>query len=309
VTGFTIFAIGVAILAIITIFNTARIVPQKQAFIVERLGKYQRTLNAGFHILIPFLDRVAYKHSLKEMAVDVPPQTCITRDNIAVEVDGVLYMQVMDPVKASYGIQDYLFASTQLAQTTMRSEIGKLELDRTFEEREMINAAIIMAVDKASDPWGVKVTRYEIKNINPPRTVTDALEKQMRAEREKRAAIAESEGQRQARINIADGDKQQAIKASEGEKLKRINEAEGRAQEIKLVADATAAGIRAIASAINEPGGYEAVNLRVAEQYIGEFGNLAREGNTLILPTNLADIGGMVAAATSVIKKTREGAA
>ena len=308
-TGFTIFAIGVAILAIITIFNTARIVPQKQAFIVERLGKYQRTLNAGFHILIPFLDRVAYKHSLKEMAVDVPPQTCITRDNIAVEVDGVLYMQVMDPVKASYGIQDYLFASTQLAQTTMRSEIGKLELDRTFEEREMINAAIIMAVDKASDPWGVKVTRYEIKNINPPRTVTDALEKQMRAEREKRAAIAESEGQRQARINIADGDKQQAIKASEGEKLKRINEAEGRAQEIKLVADATAAGIRAIASAINEPGGYEAVNLRVAEQYIGEFGNLAREGNTLILPTNLADIGGMVAAATSVIKKTREGAA
>jgi regulator of protease activity HflC (stomatin/prohibitin superfamily) len=308
-TGFTIFAIGIAILAIITLFNTARIVPQKQAFIVERLGKYQRTLNAGFHILIPFLDRVAYKHTLKEMAADVPPQTCITRDNIAVEVDGVLYMQVIDPVKASYGIQDYLFASTQLAQTTMRSEIGKLELDRTFEEREMINGAIIQAVDKASDPWGVKVTRYEIKNIDPPRTVTDALEKQMRAEREKRAAIAESEGQRQAQINVADGEKQQAIKASEGEKMKRINEAEGRAQEIEMVANATAAGIRSIAAAINEPGGYDAVNLRVAEQYIGEFGNLAQEGNTLILPTNLADIGGMVAAATSVIQKTREGSA
>jgi regulator of protease activity HflC (stomatin/prohibitin superfamily) len=308
-TAFTIFAIGLAILAVVTIFNTARIVPQKQAFIVERLGKYQRTLNAGFHILIPFLDRVAYKHTLKEMAADVPPQTCITRDNIAVEVDGVLYMQVIDPVKASYGIQDYLFASTQLAQTTMRSEIGKLELDRTFEEREMINGAIIRAVDKASDPWGVKVTRYEIKNIDPPRTVTDALEKQMRAEREKRAAIAESEGQRQAQINVADGQKQQAIKASEGEKMKRINEAEGRAREIEMVANATAAGIRSIASAINEPGGYDAVNLRVAEQYIGEFGNLAREGNTLILPTNLADIGGMVAAATSVIKKTQEGRA
>jgi regulator of protease activity HflC (stomatin/prohibitin superfamily) len=308
-TGFTIFAIGLAILAIITLFNTARIVPQKQAFIVERLGKYARTLNAGFHILIPFLDRVAYKHSLKETAVDVPPQTCITRDNIAVEVDGVLYLQVIDPVKASYGILDFLFASTQLAQTTMRSEIGKLELDRTFEEREMINGAIIRAVDKASDPWGVKVTRYEIKNIHPPRTVTDALEKQMRAEREKRAQIAESEGARQAQINVADGEKQGAIKASEGEKMKRINEAEGRAQEIEMVANATAAGIRAIALAINEPGGYDAVNLRVAEQYIGEFGNLAQKGNTLILPTNLADIGGMVAAATSVIQKTKEGSA
>lgn len=306
-TAFTIVSIGLAILAIVTIVNTARIVPQKQAFIVERLGKYQRTLRAGFHILIPFIDRVAYKHSLKETAVDVPPQTCITRDNIAVEVDGVLYLQVIDPVKASYGIQDFLFASTQLSQTTMRSEIGKLELDRTFEEREMINGAIIQAVDKASDPWGVKVTRYEIKNIHPPRTVTDALEKQMRAEREKRAAIAESEGARQAQINIADGQKQQAIKASEGEKLKRVNEAEGLAREIELVANATAAGIRAIASAINEPGGYDAVNLRVAEQYIGQFGKLAKEGNTLIVPTNLADIGGMVAAATSVINQTRGG--
>jgi regulator of protease activity HflC (stomatin/prohibitin superfamily) len=232
----TIVTIGIVILVVITIIKTARIVPQKSAFIVERLGKYAKTLEAGFHILVPFIERVAYKHSLKEVAVDVPSQSCITRDNIAVEVDGVLYLQVMDPAKASYGIENYMFASTQLAQTTMRSEIGKLELDRTFEERENINAAIIEAVDKASDPWGVKITRYEIKNIEPPDSVKDALEKQMRAEREKRAAIAESEGQRQAITNVAEGDKQEAIKKSEGEKMKRINEAEGRAKEIELVA-------------------------------------------------------------------------
>jgi regulator of protease activity HflC (stomatin/prohibitin superfamily) len=299
-----IIAAGIAVLVIITLVNTARIVPQKSAFIVERLGKYSRTLQAGFHILTPFVDRVAYKHSLKEVAVDVPPQTCITRDNIAVEVDGVLYLQVIDPVKASYGIENFLFASTQLSQTTMRSEIGKLELDRTFEEREAINHAIIEAVDKASDPWGVKITRYEIKNIHPPETVREALEKQMRAEREKRAAIFESEGQRQSTINVAEGTKQEAIRNSEGEKMKRINEAEGRAKEIELVAIATAEGIRKIAEAIQMPGGSDAVNLRVAEQYIGEFGKLAKEGNTLIIPTNLGEIGGMVAAATSLIKKT-----
>jgi regulator of protease activity HflC (stomatin/prohibitin superfamily) len=298
-----IIAAGIAVLVIITLINTARIVPQKSAYIVERLGKYSRTLNAGFHILTPFLDRVAYKHSLKEVAVDVPPQVCITKDNIAVEVDGVLYLQVVDPVKASYGIENFLFASTQLSQTTMRSEIGKLELDRTFEEREAINHAIIAAVDKASDPWGVKITRYEIKNIHPPQTVRDALEKQMRAEREKRAAIFESEGQRQAKINVAEGTKQEAIKNSEGEKMKRINEAEGRAKEIELVAVATAEGIRRIAEAIQQPGGSDAVNLRVAEQYIGEFGNLAKEGNTLIIPSNLSDLGGMVAAATKLIQK------
>jgi len=299
-----IIAAGIAILVIITLINTARIVPQKKAFIVERLGKYSRTLGAGFHILTPFMDRVAYKHSLKEVAVDVPPQMCITNDNIAVEVDGVLYLQVMDPIKASYGIENFLFASTQLSQTTMRSEIGKLELDRTFEERESINHAIIAAVDKASDPWGVKITRYEIKNIHPPQTVRDALEKQMRAERQKRATIAESEGERQAKINVAEGTKQEAIKNSEGEKMKRINEAEGRAQEIELVAAATALGIRKIAEAIEQPGGSDAVNLRVAEQYITEFGNLAKEGNTLIIPSNLSEVGGMVAAATSLIKKT-----
>ena len=238
----------IVILVAVTVFKSARIVPQKMAFIVERLGKYATTLEAGFHILIPFLDRVAYKHSLKEIAVDVPAQTCITKDNIAVEVDGILYFQVMDPQKASYGIENYMFASSQLAQTTMRSEIGKLELDKTFEERESVNGAIIAAVDKASEPWGIKITRYEIKNITPPPSVTGALEKQMRAEREKRAAIAESEGARQAKINVAEGEKQQAIALSEGEKQKRINEAEGRAKEIELLATATAEGIRAIAN-------------------------------------------------------------
>ena len=295
---------GIVILVVVTIIKAARIVPQKSAFIVERLGKYTKTLEAGFHILFPFIERVAYKHSLKEVAVDVPSQSCITRDNIAVEVDGVLYLQVMDPSKASYGIENYMFASTQLAQTTMRSEMGKLELDRTFEERMSINAAIIEAVDKASDPWGVKITRYEIKNIEPPESVKDALEKQMRAEREKRAAIAESEGQRQAMINVAEGDKQEAIKKSEGEKMKRINEAEGRAQEIELIANATAEGIRKIAESIEAPGGGDAVNLRVAEQYIREFGNLAKKTNTVIIPSNLSDIGSMVASVTSLLKSS-----
>ncbi|MHC4288232.1 MAG: SPFH domain-containing protein [Planctomycetota bacterium] len=298
-----VFLIVVAIFVLITLFKTARVVPQKEAFIVERLGKYAKTLEAGFHILAPFLDRVAYKHTLKEQAVDVPPQQCITKDNIAVEVDGILYMQVVDPKKASYGIDNYRFASTQLAQTTMRSVIGKLELDRTFEERETINGAIVEAVDKASDPWGVKVTRYEVKNILPPKSIKDAMEKQMRAEREKRAVIAESEGDRQAKINRAEGEKQEMIAQSEGEKQKRINEAEGRAAEIEKVAVATAVGVREIAKAINEEGGQDAVNLRVAEQYIGEFGKLAKETNSIIIPTNLADIAGVIKAATSVIEQ------
>ena len=300
----TIVTVGIVILIVVAIIKAARIVPQKSAFIVERLGKYAKTLEAGFHILIPFIDRVAYKHSLKEVAVDVPSQSCITRDNIAVEVDGVLYLQVMDPAKASYGIDNFMFASTQLAQTTMRSEIGKLELDRTFEEREAINGSIIQAVDKASDPWGIKITRYEIKNIEPPNSVKDALEKQMRAEREKRAAIAESEGQRQAITNVAEGDKQEAIKKSEGEKMKRINEAEGRSQEIEMIAIATAEGIRKIAESIQAPGGEDAVNLRVAEQYIREFGKLAQKSNSVIIPSNLSDIGGMVASVTSLLKSS-----
>ncbi len=304
-------SLAFALFVLVAVFQTARIVPQKSAFIVERLGKYAKTLEAGFHILIPFFDKVAYRHSLKEVAIDVPSQSCITRDNIAVEVDGVLYLQVVDPVKASYGIENYMFAASQLAQTTMRSEIGKLELDRTFEERETINTQIIQAVDKASDPWGVKITRYEIKNITPPQSVKDALEKQMRAERAKRAAIAESEGEREAKINVAEGFKQEAIKRSEGEKTKRINEAEGRAKEIELVAAATAEGIRSIAEAISAPAGQEAVNLRVAEQYIKEFGNLAKQGNTLILPANLADIAGMVGTVSSLLQtmptKSRSG--
>ncbi|MBN2136246.1 MAG: paraslipin [Sedimentisphaerales bacterium] len=299
----TIILIGVIVVMLVMFFKTIRIVPQKQAFIVERLGKYSGTLEAGFHILVPFLDKVAYRHTLKEQAVDVPPQACITRDNIAVEVDGILYMQLVDPKKGSYGIDNYRFAATQLAQTTMRSVMGKLDLDKTFEERENINSVIVEAVDKASDPWGVKVTRYEVKNILPPQSIKDAMEKQMRAEREKRATIAESEGDRQAKINRAEGDRQEMIARSEGEKQKRINEAEGRAVEILKVAEATANGIREIAKAISEKGGINAVNLRVAEQYLGEFGKLAKTNNSIIIPTNLADIAGVIKAATSVIKE------
>jgi len=302
----TIILIVVLVLALIIFFKTIRIVPQKQAFIIERLGKYSTTLEAGFHILTPFIDKVAYRHTLKEQAVDVQPQACITMDNIAVEVDGILYMQVVDPKKASYGINNYQFASAQLAQTTMRSVMGKLELDKTFKERETINSAIVDAVDKASDPWGVKVTRYEVKNILPPQSIKDAMEKQMRAEREKRATIAESEGDRQAKINRAEGDRQEMIARSEGEKQKRINEAEGRAIEILKVAEATANGIREIASAINEKGGVNAVNLRIAEQYLDEFGKLAKTNNSIIIPSDLSDIAGMIKAASSVIKDRTE---
>jgi regulator of protease activity HflC (stomatin/prohibitin superfamily) len=296
----------VAIALGLTIFvKTVRIVPQKEAFIVERLGKYSSTLEAGFHILAPFLDRIAYKHTLKEQAIDVPPQQCITKDNIAVEVDGVLYMQVVDPRKASYGITNYKFATTQLAQTTLRSAVGKIELDKTFEERDFINSMVIAAVDKASDPWGIKVTRYEVKNILPPQSIKDAMEKQMRAEREKRALIAESEGDRQAKINRADGDRQEAIFRSEGEKQKRINEAEGRAFEIERVAQATSEGIRKVALALNEKGGLQAVNLRIAEQYLTAFGNLAKTNNSMIIPTDLANVAGIIKAAASVLAEPK----
>ena len=291
---------------IVVLFKTARIVPQKQAWIVERLGKYHATLSAGLHILMPFVDRVAYRRDLKEMAIDVPPQQCVTKDNIIVEVDGLLYLQIVDPIKASYGISDYLFACSQLAQTTLRSEVGKLELDRTFEERATINAAICAEVDKASDPWGVKVTRYEIKTIKPPLSVLDAMEKQMRAEREKRAQIAESEGERQSRINRAEGEKCEAIAHSEGEKQKRINEAQGRAEEIRLVAEATANGIATIATAIRCEGGNEAVNLQLAEKYIAEFGKLAKENNTMIIPGDLSNVAGFIQAASKVIDTVKE---
>ncbi len=301
----TVIMAGLVIIVVVILAKTIRVVPQKSAYIIERLGKYKKTLTAGFHILVPLIDKVAYKHTLKEQALDVVSQTCITRDNISVEVDGILYLQVMDAVKSSYGIDDYQFASTQLAQTTMRSIIGRMELDKSFEERETINNSIVEAVDKASDPWGVKVTRYEVKNITPPQSIKDAMEKQMRAEREKRATIAESEGDKQAKINRADGDKQELIARSEGEKQRRINEAEGRAAEIEKVAVATAIGLKNIAAVIKEKGGAEAVNLRIAEQYIDEFGNLAKENNTMILPGNLTDIGGMVATIGKVLQDTK----
>ena len=299
------FALAVALVVLVAIVRTAVVVPQKTAFIVERLGKYRCTLDAGFHILVPFIDRIAYRHTLKEQAIDVPPQQCITKDNIAVDVAGILYMQVMDPAKASYGIGNYLFATTQLAQTTMRSEMGKLDLDRSFEERTNINAAVVAAVDKASDPWGIKVTRYEIKNITPPQSIRDAMEKQMRAEREKRAMIAESEGERQSKINRAEGERQQAIALSEGERAKRINEAEGKAKEILLVAEAQAEGISKVAAALNSQGGIESVNMQLAQQYLKEFGNLAKQNNTMIIPSNLADVAGVLKACTSVIKEIK----
>jgi regulator of protease activity HflC (stomatin/prohibitin superfamily) len=302
----TFILIGIILLAFILISSMVKVVPQRTAIIIERLGKYRATFTAGFQILIPFIDKIRYRQTLKEQAIDVAPQICITRDNIAVEVDGILYLQVLDPQKASYGIDNYRFASIQIAQTTMRSVIGKLELDKTFEERETINVSIVDAVDKASEPWGVKVTRYEVKNISPPQSIKDAMEKQMRAEREKRAVIAESEGTRQAKINNADGDKQEFILKSEGEKQRRINEAAGRASEIEQVAVATANGLRAISKAISEENGLNAVNLRIAEQYLNAFSGLARTNNTLILPSNLSDIAGIVATATSVFNEVKD---
>ncbi len=307
-TGTIIVAVVLAVVVIVVIAKTAVVVPQQNAFVVERLGKYRATLNAGFHVLLPFLDVLRYKHSLKERAVDIPEQICITRDNVQVGVDGVLYLKVMDPKRASYGVNDYLFAITQLCQTTLRSEIGKIDLDRTFEERTHINVQVVTEVDKASDPWGIKVLRYEIKNINPPADVLAAMEKQMRAEREKRAVVLASEGERDAVINQAEGDKQQVIKASEAVKQKQINEAEGEAQAILAVAGATAEGLRKVAAATQESGGYEAVQLRVAEAYIERFGELAKESNTMILSTNAADVAGMIATAMKVIEKSRPSA-
>lgn len=295
--------IGLAIIVIVALLKSARVVPQREQFVVERLGKFSRTLDAGFHILIPFVDRVAYRHTFKEQVFDVPSQSCITKDNIAVNVDGILYLQVVDARAASYGIEKYLFAVSQLAQTTLRSEIGKIELDRTFEERETINAQVVAAVDKAAEPWGVKILRYEIKDILPPESVRDALQKQMRAERERRAVVAESEGERQAKINVSEGQKQETINLSEAEKLKQINEAEGRAQEILLIANATAQGLRAVAQVITSPGGREAVNLRVAEQWISEFGKLAQTNNTMIVPAQLGDVASLVGTVMTTMER------
>lgn len=294
--------LALAILAIIVLLKTAVVVPQQSAYIVEYLGKYSRTLSAGFHILVPFVEVVAYRHSLKEQAIDIPEQTCITRDNVQVGIDGVLYLRVLDPQSTSYGITDYLFAIVQLAQTALRSEIGKIDLDRTFEVRAVINANVVAELDKASEPWGVKVMRYEIKNINPPRDVLTAMEKQMRAEREKRAVVLASEGERDAKINEAEGDKQRVIKASEAAKQQQINEAEGEAAAILAVAIATAEGLRQVAIAVREPGGAEAMQLRVAEDYLLQFGNLAKAGNTLVIPANLSDVASMLALAKNVLE-------
>ncbi|MDO8355585.1 MAG: stomatin-like protein [Nitrospirota bacterium] len=293
-----------ALLVLIVIGKTAVVVPQQSAYVVERLGKYAASLDAGFHILLPFIDRIRYKHSLKETAIDIPEQVCITRDNVQVSVDGILYLKVLNPQRASYGISDYNFALIQLAQTTLRSEMGKIELDRTFEERTNINIQVVNELDKASDPWGVKVLRYEIKNITPPKGVLDAMEKQMRAEREKRAVILTSEGERDAAINQAEGEKQQVIKASEAKKQQQINEAEGAASAILAIAQATAEGLRKVAETIQIPGGQEAVQLRVAEQYITKFGELAKTTNTLILPATVSDVGSMIALAMSAIRQT-----
>jgi regulator of protease activity HflC (stomatin/prohibitin superfamily) len=302
-------AIAVAIIVVVVLAKTATVVPQQSAFVVEYLGKYSRTLQAGFHILVPFVERVAYRHSLKEIAVDIPEQVCITRDNVQVAVDGVLYMQVLDPHLASYGIANYGFAITQLAQTTLRSEIGKIELDRTFEARGAINANVVSELDKASAPWGVKVLRYEIKNITPPKDVLSAMEKQMRAEREKRAVVLTSEGERDAKINTAEGDKQRVIKQSEASKQLQINEAEGQAQAILAVATATAEGLRLVAAALSETGGIEAMQLRIGEEYVRQFGKLAQAGTTLIVPANLSDLASIVQMATSIARKSAPPAA
>ena len=303
--GTFLLALVVAAVAVVVLFKTAIVVPQQSAFIVERLGKYSKTLSAGFHILVPGIERIAYKHSLKESALDIPEQICITKDNVQVGIDGVLYLQVLDPARASYGISDYHFAISQLAQTTLRSEIGKIDLDRTFEERATINQNVVHELDKASEPWGVKVLRYEIRNINPPHDVLQAMEKQMRAEREKRAVILTSEGDRDAKINQAEGEKQRVIKESEANRQQQINEAAGEAEAILAVATATAEGLRRVAEAVATAGGREAMQLRVAEDYVRQFGNLARSTNTLVVPANLTDIASMIAMATKVFDQAR----
>lgn len=302
----TLIAMAFLVFVVIAVAKTARIVPQRSAFVVERLGKYVKTLEAGFHLLIPFVDRVAYSHTLKENALDVPRQACVTRDNIQIVVDGVLYLQVVDPKQASYGIQDYNYAAMQLAQTTLRSVIGKIDLDKTFEERESINQRVVEVLDEAAATWGVKVLRYEIADIELPATILDALEKQMRAERERRAVVAQSEGERQAKINVSEGMKQETINLSEADKLRQINEAEGKATEIGLIAQATADGLRAVAEAINTAGGKDAVALRVAEQYVHEFGKLAKTNNTMILPAELSNIGSAVAAITKTLDSVKQ---
>lgn len=300
-----IFFLILAILVVLIIMTGVRIVPQQNAFIIERLGKFHVAIHAGISYIIPFIDRIAYKHTLKEQTIDIPEQICITRDNVQVGVDGVIFVQVVDPRMASYGISNYLISIVQLSQTTMRSEVGKIDLDKTFEERTMINSAIVTAINEASRTWGVKILRYEIKNIIPPKTVLIAMEKQMQAEREKRAIILQSEGEKQSAINVAEGQKQKVVLESEAVRQKQINEASGQAEAIRAVANATADGVKAVASAVQSAGGMVAVQLRVAEKLVEQFGNLAKQATTLILPANFGDISSMIAAAMSVVKSTK----
>lgn len=298
-------ALIVAIVIAIVIFKSVKIIPQQTAKVVERLGKFNAILQPGINIIIPFVDVIRYTHSLKEIPLDVPAQVCVTKDNSQLKVDGVMYFQVTDPYKASYGSQDYVVAITQLAQTTLRSVIGKLELDRTFEERDIINTTIVAAIDEAAANWGVKVLRYEIKDLTPPQEILRAMQAQITAEREKRALIAQSEGKRQEQINLAEGERSAAIAASEGEKAAAVNEAEGQATALRLVADATADAIAKVASSIQVPGGFEAVNLKVAEKYVDAFEKLAKTNNTMIIPANTADVAGMLTTAMGVIKQTK----
>lgn len=288
---------------LLTLIRSIRIIPAKTALVIERLGKYSRTLEAGFHVLIPFIEKVRYKHSMKEQAIDVPAQECFTQDNVKVRVDGVLYMKVVDPRRASYGITNYEYATIQLAQTTMRSVIGRLELDRSFEERESINAQVVKAVDEASDAWGVKVSRYEIQNINVPQGILEAMEVQMKAEREKRAAIARSLGDMESKINYSQAEMEEAINRSEGQKEKSINEAEGRASEIKSLAKSTAEGLRNVASAVESSGGEDALALRIAEAYISELQKLARKGTKLMVPLDLSDMNGVMQKIERMVKQ------
>ncbi|MBI3776715.1 MAG: SPFH/Band 7/PHB domain protein [Gammaproteobacteria bacterium] len=299
IAGFILFA------AIVFIIKSVKVVPQQHAWVVERLGRYHATLAPGLTIVVPFIDRIAYRHMLKEVPLDVPSQICITKDNTQLQVDGVLYFQVTDPKLASYGTSNYIMAITQLAQTTLRSAIGKMELDKTFEERAHINSSVVSALDEAAANWGVKVLRYEIKDLTPPKEILHAMQAQITAEREKRALIAASEGRKQEQINIATGEREAFIQRSEGEKQAAINNAQGEAEALKAVADATAKSILMVAQAIQSPGGMDAVNLKVAEKYVEAFAGVAKQGNTLILPGNLADMGSMVAAAMSIMKSAK----
>lgn len=297
-----VFMIVILALVIITIFKGVKIVPQQQAWIIERLGRFNAVLEPGLNIIIPFFDRVAYKHTLKEQAIDIRSQSAITKDNVTLQLDGVIYVRIIDPKQASYGVSDPYFALTQLAQTTMRSEIGKMDLDKTFEERERLNSNIVNSLNEASATWGIQCMRYEIKDISPPDSILKSMEQQVTAERNKRAQILDSEGIRQSKVNIAEADKAEQVLASEGMKIEQINQAEGEAQAIISVAQATAQGIELVANAINKAGGKDAVALQVAEKYIAAFANLAKTNNTILLPSNTGDVGGFVAQAMAVFE-------